>query len=141
MRILVIRFSSLGDCVLLCPFLAWLKASGADEVAVVTKRQYLELFTATTGVDRVVALDTTHNLVRSVSGRQVRLRLAPGGLPPVLEPIRVQSENGTHLLALNDYPDLERVLAALREAGIGILEMELVQPDLEDVFVQIMRKA
>lgn len=57
MRVLVIRFSSLGDCILLCPLLSSLKASGAEEVAVVTKRQYLEVFTATPGVDRVVALE------------------------------------------------------------------------------------
>jgi len=90
---------------------------------------------------RVVALDSTQNLVRSVSGRQVRLRLAPEGLPPGLEGIRVGSENGTHLLALDDYPDLERVMGTLRQAGSRVLEMEIVQPDLEDVFVQIMRKA
>ncbi len=89
---------------------------------------------------RVVALDSTQNLVRSVSGRQVRLRLAPEALPPALEPIRTQSENGTHLLSLSDYPDLEPVLGAVRQAGSRILEMELVQPDLEDVFVQIMRR-
>jgi len=89
---------------------------------------------------RVVALDTTQNLVRSVSGRQVRLRLAPDALPPLLEPIRLGSENGTHLLSLADYPELERVMAALREAGSRVLEMEIVQPDLEDVFVQIMRR-
>lgn len=57
MKILVIRFSSLGDCVLLCPLIEHLKAQGADEVAVVTKTVYAELFAAACGLDRVVALE------------------------------------------------------------------------------------
>jgi heptosyltransferase-2 len=57
MKTLVIRFSSLGDCVLLCPFLEHLKRHGAEEVAVVTKRAYAELFASVRGVDRVIALD------------------------------------------------------------------------------------
>jgi heptosyltransferase-2 len=57
MKYLVIRFSSLGDCVLLCPLLEYLKATGAEEVVVLTKRAYAGLFASAAGVDRVVALD------------------------------------------------------------------------------------
>ncbi|HEU4366444.1 MAG TPA: glycosyltransferase family 9 protein [Candidatus Krumholzibacteria bacterium] len=57
MKLLFIRFSSLGDCVLLCPLLAHAKRAGADEVVVLTKRAYAELFAAADGVDRVVAID------------------------------------------------------------------------------------
>jgi heptosyltransferase-2 len=57
MKFLVIRFSSLGDCILLCPLLAHLEQSGAEEVVVLTKRAYAEIFANATGVDRVVALD------------------------------------------------------------------------------------
>ena len=57
MRILIIRFGSFGDCVLLCPLAAALKAAGAAEVTVVTKRAWVELFAAATGVDRVIALE------------------------------------------------------------------------------------
>lgn len=57
MKFLVIRFSSLGDCVLLCPLLEYLKRAGAEEVVVLTKRAYAELFSSATGVDRVIALD------------------------------------------------------------------------------------
>jgi heptosyltransferase-2 len=58
MKFLVIRFSSLGDCVLLCPLLDYLKRAGAEEVVVLTKRAYAPLFASATGVDRVVALDS-----------------------------------------------------------------------------------
>ena len=53
----VLRFGALGDCILLCPFLRHLKENGVAEVTVVTKRCYVELFAATRGVDRVVAVD------------------------------------------------------------------------------------
>jgi heptosyltransferase-2 len=62
MKIIIIRFSSLGDCVLLCPLAAYLKAQGAQEVTVVTKRAYAELFAAASGVDRVVAFDPASGL-------------------------------------------------------------------------------
>jgi heptosyltransferase II len=57
MKVLVVRFSSLGDCILLCPLLEHLKRAGAEEVVVLTKRAYADIFASATGVDRVVALD------------------------------------------------------------------------------------
>lgn len=57
MKLLVIRFSSLGDCVLLCPFFAHARRAGAEEIVVLTKRAYADLFASATGVDRVIALD------------------------------------------------------------------------------------
>lgn len=62
MKYLVIRFSSLGDCILLGPFLSSLKDTGAEEVAVVTKEAYRELFQAVRGVDTVHCLKDTSNL-------------------------------------------------------------------------------
>ncbi len=73
MRVIVIRFSSLGDCVLLCPLLAHLKRAGAGEVVVVTKRAYADLFALADGVDRVVAIEpgaTLFDLARI--GRSLR---------------------------------------------------------------------
>lgn len=62
MKIVVIRFSSLGDCVLLCPLFAHLKHAGASEVVVVTKRAYADLFSHAAGVDRVVAIESSTSL-------------------------------------------------------------------------------
>jgi len=56
-KLLFIRFSSLGDCVLLCPLLAHARRSGAEEVVVLTKRAYADLFAAAEGVDRVIAIE------------------------------------------------------------------------------------
>lgn len=57
MKILLIRFSSLGDCILLCPLAAYLKERGAEEVVVVTKNIYAPLMSAASGVDRVIGYD------------------------------------------------------------------------------------
>ena len=90
---------------------------------------------------RIVALDSTANLLNSVSERYLRLKLEPDALPSGLQPYAVSHANGFQVLVLKQFADLEPMLAQLRSAGIRIKEMELTQPDLEDVFVQIMGRA
>ncbi|MHB1331018.1 MAG: ABC transporter ATP-binding protein [Sulfuriferula sp.] len=87
---------------------------------------------------RIVALDTTANLLKSIAERHLCLRITPDVLPDGLVSSVVSHADGLCVLALDHYADMEGVLAQLREAGICIQEMELTQPDLEDVFVQIM---
>jgi ABC-2 type transport system ATP-binding protein len=41
-------------------------------------------------------------------------------------------------LQLPDYASLEPLLAQIRTSGAAIKEMQLAQPDLEDVFVSVM---
>jgi len=62
-KLSVIRFGALGDCILLCPFLDHLRRTAAAEVTVVTKRAYVELFSAARGVDRIVAIDERAGLL------------------------------------------------------------------------------
>ena len=89
---------------------------------------------------RVVALDTTQNLLRKHSGCYVDLRLIPDVLPDALKPLVVAHADGGCRLALKDYVELEGIMAAIRAAGIKVQEMEVMQPDLEEVFVQIMQR-
>ena len=86
----------------------------------------------------IVASDTTQNLLNSFSGCQVKLKLAPPGLPAGLQPIRTQGDAEDCRLTLDGYDGVERVLASLRTAGVRVLGMEVAQPDLEEVFVKIM---
>jgi ABC-2 type transport system ATP-binding protein len=90
---------------------------------------------------RMVALDTTQNLLHKHSGCYVDLRLIPDTLPEAVKPLVVSHADGGCRLALDDYLQLEQIMAAIRHAGITVQEMEVVQPDLEEVFVQIMSKA
>ena len=89
---------------------------------------------------KVVALDSTRNLVNSISGCSVRLRLMPDALPAALQPLLSSASEAGYILALKDYSQIESVLAALRVAHVQVLEMQLLQPDLEEVFVKIMAR-
>jgi ABC-2 type transport system ATP-binding protein len=90
---------------------------------------------------KLVALDSTANLLKGHAGTHLRLRLANGGLPESLRPMLAASQtSGEYELVLREYGDVESVLAQLRNEGLEITHMELEQADLEEVFVQIMRR-
>ena len=90
---------------------------------------------------RVVALDRTENLLQLHAGCQLVLRLG-AALPEALGPKVVERrDDGSVRLALPDHAAVEGVLAVLRETHVAVLEMEILQPDLEDVFVQIMQRS
>jgi ABC-2 type transport system ATP-binding protein len=42
------------------------------------------------------------------------------------------------MLRVDDYAEVESMLAAIRVWGSRILEIELMQPDLEDVFLRLV---
>ncbi len=90
---------------------------------------------------RIVALDTTSKLLNRRDSLYLRLRLAGAALPAALAGRVRDSRDALHTLRLRSYAEVEGVLAQVREAGAQIEEMELLQPDLEDVFVQIMKEA
>ncbi len=87
---------------------------------------------------RVVALDTTERLIHRFHALYARLRL-DCALPAELEPRLASRDGNLHVLRIEAYAEVEQVLTVLRTTGCGIVEMELVQPDLEEVFVQIMQ--
>jgi ABC-2 type transport system ATP-binding protein len=89
----------------------------------------------------VVALDTTRNLLTHYAGVRVRLRVLPDRLPEAVAPLQVTREGDSHILQLPDYEALERMLGQLRQAEIAVQDLEVMQADLEEVFVQMMRKA
>ena len=89
---------------------------------------------------RVVALDSTANLLKRVHHLFLRLRLA-GELPQELRALEHGATAGAHVLRLKSHEDVEQMLASIRRAGCRIEEMELVQPDLEDVFVDVMHRS
>jgi ABC-2 type transport system ATP-binding protein len=85
---------------------------------------------------RIVALDTTQNLLSRYAGLTVRVsaRRLPEGWPAR----ELRREGAVHYLGLEDYAELERLLAAFREGGIAIDELALADTDLEQVFLRIM---
>ncbi|HJV01361.1 MAG TPA: ABC transporter ATP-binding protein [Burkholderiaceae bacterium] len=91
---------------------------------------------------KIVALDTMSALIRRISGSQLNLHLK-GALPPQLQHLITHAElavPGEYNLRINDYAEVEAILARVRESGAVIDEMQLQQADLEDIFLQIMDK-
>jgi ABC-2 type transport system ATP-binding protein len=92
----------------------------------------------------VVALDTMSQLLRRVSGSSLVVHLKQGTLPDGLRHLVAHDEHeaskagNKYTLRVNDYNEVEGILARLREGGAQIDEMQLQQADLEDIFLQIM---
>jgi ABC-2 type transport system ATP-binding protein len=89
---------------------------------------------------RVVALDTTRNLLCGVAGVRVRVRLSPNRLPASMLSMLAGEDGESRVLALEGVAQIESVLAELRREQIELLELEVLQADLEDVFVQMMHR-
>jgi len=87
---------------------------------------------------RVVALDSTRNLLAAFSGLYLRLGMDRERLPEAFASRVVARDGARVTLRLEGYAELETVLAQLRQAGLAIKEFELQQPDLEEVFVSVM---
>jgi len=86
----------------------------------------------------IVALDTTRNLLARFSGTYVRIKLMENRLPAVLlARARSPDAEGYHTFALENYADLERLMHELRSHDLRVRDMQLLQPDLEEVFVKL----
>jgi ABC-2 type transport system ATP-binding protein len=85
---------------------------------------------------RIVALDTTRNLLSRFAG--LTLRLTASDVPAAWQARVLRREGRTLYIGLAAYDELERLLADLRVAGIRIEELALAETDLEQVFLRIM---
>jgi ABC-2 type transport system ATP-binding protein len=86
---------------------------------------------------RIVALDTTGNLLRRFSTHSLRLR-TDRRLPTELLAGATES-GGWWSLPFDAFDDVEALLTRVREAGCGITDLEIGKPDLEEVFVRVMQ--
>ncbi len=88
---------------------------------------------------RVVALDSTANLLRRFSSHALRLRLAPGAaLPPVFAG-RATEKDGVWALAFDRFEEIAPILGELNATGCCLEDLEIGKPDLEEVFIRVMQ--
>ena len=73
---------------------------------------------------RIVALDSTRNLLARFSGSRTTVRV-------------VARDGRQFTLELQGYGQLEAELARLRSEGVEIADLELERPDLEQVFLRL----
>jgi ABC-2 type transport system ATP-binding protein len=123
---------------------AFIRKLNRDGHTIILTTHYLEEAEALCGriamlkAGKVVALDTKRNLLSSFAGLTVRL--TADMLPEAWQSRVLRQQDGTYLLSLANYAELERLLAALREAGATISELSLQEADLEQVFLRIMAR-
>jgi ABC-2 type transport system ATP-binding protein len=89
---------------------------------------------------QVIALDTTQNLLAHHSRPSLTLSVGQGKtLPDGLMQRASLLPAGRFRLGLENFAEVEQILAACRTAGLEIKELEVGQADLEEVFVRIMK--
>ena len=88
---------------------------------------------------RVVALDKTSELLKAASGNVLVFKTDSPLPPEIAAQARVTGR--VVQLATQDSHDIERHLAALREAGVDVQDIEIRRADLEDVFLRVMAHA
>lgn len=128
---------------------AFIKKLNRDGQTIILTTHYLE--EAETLCDRVammkqgeiVALDTTANLLSKLPGKNLRLDLNQSNqgaatLPISLMPMLKSGENGVFTLALTELSQIEFALSELRKANIEVQDMQLIEADLEDVFMSLV---
>ncbi|HXF78874.1 MAG TPA: ABC transporter ATP-binding protein [Usitatibacter sp.] len=89
---------------------------------------------------RIVALGSTARLLADFSERVLRVKLERGELPPSLAAGATHEASGAWRIPIVDVAHVEQALRALREAGAGVESIEVAEPELEQVFVKIMRR-
>jgi ABC-2 type transport system ATP-binding protein len=85
---------------------------------------------------RIVALDTTQHLLSRFSGLTVRVSAAR--LPDAWTSRLHAREGSVYYLGLDNYAELERLLASFRTENVAIDDLALAETDLEQVFLRIM---
>jgi len=88
----------------------------------------------------LVALDSTANLLNKFAGKKLSLTLGEVSLPEAIRPMLRAQEKGVHTFALSDMAQIELVLSSLRTANIPVVDMQLQEADLEDVFLSLVGK-
>jgi ABC-2 type transport system ATP-binding protein len=121
---------------------AFIRKLNRDGHTIILTTHYLEEAEALCGriamlkAGRVVALDTKQNLLSRFPG--ITVRLVADRLPAAWRSRVLRQEGGAFFVGLERYEDLESLLAALRDEGVPIRELALIEADLEDVFLKIM---
>lgn len=121
----------------------FIRRLNGDGHTVILTTHYLEEAEALCGriamlkAGRVIALDTTENLLRRFSAHALRVRLA--GAPPAELGGAGPDAAGWWQIPFDGFDGVEAILARLRGSGCDISDIEIGKPDLEDVFVRLMR--
>jgi len=88
---------------------------------------------------KIVASDTTKNLLKKFSTKNLKLRLNLKNkkLPSLIEKIPHDVTDDFYTFQLKKITDISKITDALNEANIEILDLQAVDTDLENVFLKL----
>jgi ABC-2 type transport system ATP-binding protein len=89
---------------------------------------------------RIVALDSTERLLAAFSERVLRVKFDGCELPAALAAGATTDATGWCRIPVGNAAQVENALARLREAGARVSHLEVAEPELEEVFVNIMAR-
>ena len=107
----------------------------ADQMYSVSRTDLSILVLGETGAGKEIVAKTLHSLSER-RGKLICVNCS--ALPAELAARQPAQAGGSWRFHLRDYDEVDAVLAPLRAAGLHIEEMEVLAPDLEDVFIQVM---
>jgi ABC-2 type transport system ATP-binding protein len=87
---------------------------------------------------KIVALDKTSDLLKAASSNVLRFKI-DSELPSVLAG-KARITGRIVQLPANSALEIEQYLAAVREAGVAVEDVEIRKADLEDVFIDVMNR-
>lgn len=85
----------------------------------------------------LVALDTIEHLLHGEKGVRVRLQPEPFRLPESVQRFVRGSDNGSYILKLDSYNQIADITGSLKTENIEIEKMQILENNLEHVFVQL----
>jgi ABC-2 type transport system ATP-binding protein len=88
---------------------------------------------------KIVASDTTKNLLKKFSTKNLKLRLNLKNkkLPSLIEKIPYDVADDFYTFQLKKITEISKITDALNEANIEILDLQAVDTDLENVFLKL----
>jgi ABC-2 type transport system ATP-binding protein len=88
---------------------------------------------------KIVASDTTKNLLKKFSTKNLKLRLNLNNkkLPSLIEKIPHDVADDFYTFQLKKITEISKITDALNEASIEILDLQAVDTDLENVFLKL----
>jgi ABC-2 type transport system ATP-binding protein len=89
---------------------------------------------------RIVALGSTASLLAEFSERVLRVKLEGRELPASLAASATREATGWWRIPVAGVAHVEDALRTIREAGVPVASLEVAEPELEEVFVKIMRR-
>ncbi len=89
---------------------------------------------------KIVALDTTSNLLKKFAAKNLKLRLFSKNaiqVSKIIKGINFSIDGDFYTFELKKITDIGKIIEALNDSPIDILDMETVDQDLENIFLKL----